>query len=74
DWICQHLCDLLSISLIRPADCEASARGLAFLLAGKPNDWKKLDQQHFNPCDNKGLHSRYKQWEDLMLVALSRHG
>ena len=72
DWICQSLANLLRLPVTRPDDCEASARGAAFLLAGRPDDWYELGQRVFAPVEENNsdgrnsMGSRYKKWLQLM--------
>lgn len=67
---CQLLADLSGLALQRPGDCEASARGSAFLLAGLPGDWQPLPVDSFSPRDNAALHARYARWTSALLDAL----
>ena len=48
DRFCQALSNLSGLPLRRPVQCEASARGTAFLLAGRPADWAQLPEQRFS--------------------------
>ena len=70
DRLCQTLSDLSQLPLRRPAQCEASARGSAFLLAGRPANWAQLPEQRFEPRQNPGLLERYRRWSDHMAAAL----
>ncbi len=70
DRFCQTLSDLSGLPLRRPAQCEASARGSAFLLAGRPADWAQLPEQRFEPQPNPALLARYRRWSDCMASAL----
>jgi glycerol kinase len=72
DRFCQALADLSGLPVRRPAQCEASARGAAFLLAGRPSDWATLDEQRFAPRENRALQDRHRRWTDAMASALSR--
>jgi glycerol kinase len=69
---CQALADVSSLPVHRPEHCEASARGAAFLLAGRPADWSVLPRKDFSPHKSPALHSRHHRWRDAMAVALSR--
>jgi glycerol kinase len=40
DWLCQRLADLLSLPVHRHEELEATARGLGFLVADQPADWR----------------------------------
>ncbi len=70
DAFCQALSDLSGLPLRRPAQCEASARGAAFLLAGRPAQWAQLPEQRFEPRDNPALCARYRRWSEAMAAAL----
>lgn len=70
DPFCQALSDLSGLALRRPAQCEASARGSAFLLAGRPVDWAQLPEQRFEPRPNPTLLRRHERWSKAMASAL----
>ena len=70
DPFCQALSNLSGLPLRRPAQCEASARGSAFLLAGRPADWARLPEQRFEPRANSALLGRYRDWTEAMASAL----
>lgn len=70
DRFCQTLSDLSRLPLRRPEQCEASARGAAFLLAGRPTSWAPLPEQRFEPRPNPKLLARYRRWSDCMASAL----
>ncbi|QSX78692.1 FGGY family carbohydrate kinase [Agrilutibacter solisilvae] len=74
DRFCQTVSDISGLPLHRPAQCEASARGSAFLLAGRPADWAALPEQRFEPRTNPALHARHRRWRDEMAVALGGLG
>lgn len=67
---CQALSDLSKLPLRRPGQCEASARGSAFLLAGRPTDWAHLPEDRFEPRANPALSVRYARWSEAMALAL----
>ncbi len=70
DAFCQALSDLAELRLRRPEDCEASARGAAFLLAGRPSDWRALPEREFLPRSNPGLQARYARWTEALNARL----
>ena len=70
DRFCQTLSDLSGLPLRRPEQCEASARGTAFLLAGRPAAWARLPEQRFEPRENPGLLARYRRWSKCLEAAL----
>src|SRR6478735_3812208 len=71
DRFCQALADLGRLPVHRPEHCEATARGAAFLLAGRPADWIVLPQDKFEPHDAPALHSRHQHWRQAMAAALA---
>lgn len=70
DRFCQALADLTDLPVRRPAHCEATARGAAFLLAGRPADWAELPQQVFAPGPAPALKARHHRWQEAMAAAL----
>jgi glycerol kinase len=71
DDFCQALADLTGLPVRRPAHCEATARGAAFLLAGRPDDWAVLPQAGFTPREAPILHERHRRWQEEMAAALA---
>lgn len=69
---CQALADVVELPVRRPAHCEATARGAAFLLAGRPADWAVLAQQEFLPRPAPTLQARHRRWQDAMAAALGQ--
>lgn len=72
DRLCQALADLTALPVHRPAHCEATARGAAFLLAGRPADWAQLPTQAFAPKQAPALQARHRRWQDEMAAALGK--
>jgi len=73
DGLCQRLADLSRLAIYRPIQCEATARGLAYLVAKMPKHW--LENEHgdwFTPIDNRVLDGRFLLWEQAMLQRM-RH-
>jgi glycerol kinase len=68
DGLCQRIADLSGCTVIRPFGHEATARGLACLLADQPDDWQKgkNEETTFKPLPNPGLEQRYGQWTTLL--------
>ncbi|TPW18251.1 MAG: glycerol kinase [Halothiobacillaceae bacterium] len=63
DTLCQKLANLSGYRLLRPAQSEASARGLAFLLAKTPHNWQPIDHPDlFLPQNDTPLQQRYQAW------------
>ncbi|MBI2993588.1 MAG: hypothetical protein HYY48_05360 [Gammaproteobacteria bacterium] len=60
---CQKLADLSGIPVERPRVEEATARGLAFLLAGWPAAWCAVPGgTRFPPSAHPALAARYRRW------------
>ena len=70
DRLCQTLSNLSGLPVRRPDQCEASARGTAFLLAGRPASWSSLPEHCFEPRQDRMLQARYQRWSDSMASAL----
>lgn len=73
DLLCGSLADLTNLPVIRHGVREATARGLAFLTAGRPADWKpSQDGQVFQPKLNTGLRERFFAWLKAMKQAIDK--
>ena len=60
DGICQRLADLSQLTVYRPAESEASARGIAYLACGRPRRWPKPGRgRTFKPRFHADLQQRY---------------
>lgn len=67
DGLCQIISDLSGIQVYRPVEYEATARGSAFLLAGRPDIWPDIKGgEWFKPEPNIKLNTRFKLWLSLM--------
>ena len=74
EGLCQRISDLSGLPLYRPVEREATARGTAWLLAGKPEDWPELEfGVWFKPRANPALLARYARWRVAMDIALIDH-
>ncbi|SDH39101.1 FGGY family carbohydrate kinase [Nitrosomonas sp. Nm132] len=67
DALCQKLANLSGLTVHRPVLVEATARGIAWLAAGKPADWPVLQETCFWPCresdaQDSGLNGRYRRF------------
>jgi len=72
EGLCQRISDLSGLPLYRPAEYEATARGTAWLLAGKPKDWPEPEfGVWFKPRANPVLRARYQRWRAAMDAALA---
>ena len=64
----QRIADISGLPVYRPTDCEATARGTAYLLADQPQHWPEQNEgRRYNPEDNPALLERYKKWTTAML-------
>ena len=71
DPLCQRLADLSGLEVIRPQVREATARGLAFLLAGRPGHWPPTGPQaNFQAQACPPLAQRFQRWRETMDAAL----
>ncbi|UCE82601.1 MAG: hypothetical protein JSV47_13010 [Deltaproteobacteria bacterium] len=63
DGLCQRLADLTQLPVYRPAETEATARGIAWLAAGCPLHWPKPGRGRvFRPQKNQALIRRYRKF------------
>jgi glycerol kinase len=70
DGLCQRLADLTKKPVYRPAKCEATARGTAWLQA-QPREWPEPSPgKWFHPSENKKLIGRYQRWHIALHAAL----
>lgn len=71
DGLCQRLADLTGVTVQRSREPEATARGLAFLVAGCPADWTNdAALEEFRARTNAALRARYRRWRAAMDEAL----
>ena len=69
----QRLADLSGLPVYCPTECEATARGTAYLLAEQPLSWPEQDAGvWFNPKDNDALHKRYHNCMNAMLKQMRK--
>ncbi len=73
DGLCQRLADLSDLPVYRPRETEATARGIAFLLADCPEHWPEETDIGiwFTPQPNSALQARYNEWKALMQTEIS---
>lgn len=68
DGLNQRLADLSGLPVYCPNECEATARGTAYLLAQQPNIWPEQEAGiWFTPQENPELRKRFNDWMALML-------
>lgn len=68
DGLCAALASLSGRPVLRGADTEATARGLAQLVAG--HSWRAQAAQRFAPQARPALADRYRQWRAELARAL----
>jgi glycerol kinase len=67
DYLCRAVSDLAGLAVDRYALHEATARGVAFLAAGEPADWRDPPvERSFTPSANDALASRFVRWRAEM--------
>jgi glycerol kinase len=70
DGLCRKLASLSELPVHRRDDPEASARGIAYLAAGRPAGWYTAPREEiFSPEPDAALATRYRRWRDLMKQA-----
>jgi glycerol kinase len=70
DALCRKLASLNGVPVHRRDDPEASARGIAYLAAGRPLRWNAgAGEELFEPRPDPALHERYRRWRTLMTQA-----
>ncbi len=71
DYLCQCLADLCGIPVLRSDDPEATARGLARLVAAdEARHWPVPTTSTLMPSPNTGVHTRFAHWQQLMQAQL----
>jgi glycerol kinase len=67
DPLLQRIADLTGATVVRAEMAEATVRGLAYLVAGRPSGWPAIEvARSFEPEVNDALIGRYKRWRNLM--------
>ena len=71
DYLCQAITDLAVLPVERPALREATARGIAFLAAGRPPGWPPPAlERRYAPAERGALLARFAAWQ----AEMSRRG
>ena len=74
DFLCQRLANLTSVPVMRHSEREATARGLAFLVANQPADFAPgRAARLFEPEPDVGLLERFLAWLKAMKRAVGTH-
>ncbi len=63
---CERLAVLTGLPVERPDQGEATARGVAWLAAGRPALWRSSPLESFAPGENRELVARYESWLAMM--------
>jgi glycerol kinase len=72
DVVCQRLADLTSLPVLRPAEREATSRGLAFLVGNQPTEFTTGGESRtFQPVPDVALLERFLAWLREMKQAAS---
>lgn len=72
EGIVQRLSDLSGLGVYRPAEHQATARGLAYLIADRPRAWHETTAgRYFPPQPNTALVDRYTRWRAALSAALA---
>jgi glycerol kinase len=67
DGLCRRLAAVSGLPVHRREDPEASARGIAYLAAGRPAQWNTAaPEEVFAPQPDADLRARYRRWRALM--------
>lgn len=67
DGVCQRLASLSQLPVYRPAETEATCRGIAWLAAGSPSRWPKPGRGRvFKPELNQALDERYRRFRQIL--------
>ena len=69
DGLCQKLANLSRLPVARHDDSESSARGVAWLAAGRPTDWLAEDSNPgFRPVPDTPLKNRYRRFIEALQI------
>ena len=67
DGLCQKLSNLCDLPVERVDNPEATAKGVAWLAAGRPDIWKRVALDGvFNPVKDNALSKRYARFMQAM--------
>lgn len=72
DGLCRRLADLTGLPVDRVEQPEATARGIAWLCAGRPDTWAPAAWRRFEPHENPGLHERHTRFTELLMARKAR--
>ncbi|MEN8107679.1 MAG: FGGY family carbohydrate kinase [Pseudomonadota bacterium] len=67
DGLCQRIANLAGLTVERPPQLEATTRGIAWLAAGRPDDWEATGKPTpFEPQNGPALEARYRRFSDTI--------
>ncbi len=73
DGLCQRLADISRLPVERSPQTEATAKGLAYLLAKPEQAWvSESEASHFMPQNNVALRERYQHWHSALHAAVDK--
>ena len=73
DGLCQRLADISQLPVERSPQTEATAKGLAYLLASPEQAWVNTREAAcFMPQNNVTLNERYQCWHHALLAAVDK--
>jgi len=73
DSLCQRLADISQLPVERSPQTEATAKGLAYLLANPAQAWVSANEtSHFIPQNNIALNERYQHWHRALCEAVDK--
>lgn len=73
DYLCECVATLSGLPVERASAREATALGIAFLIAGQPAQWQPENAfERFSPVPDSALNDRYAHWCQMMESALSQ--
>jgi len=72
DGLCRRMASLSGLVVERPRDHEATARGIAWLLAANPAGWREsTPADRFLPAADLALRERYRRWRRALGDAIT---
>ncbi len=72
DGLCQRLADISRLPVYRQVEPEATARGIAYLLANRTEPLpESIPGTWFCPTDNPAIADRYQRWREAMGAELA---
>ena len=73
DYLCEVLAAVTGLRVDRPETLEATARGIAYLAAGQPQDWQPVPvERAFAPVSTHGALRRFERWRQTMAARGAR--